>query len=279
MIKEFADYFSLSVWDWMAVVVALCSLAVACLSLLIAKKTLASQQQTEKNTLPIINLQTQDVLLDRLYEELFNANISIKAIQIYLKDGYSLHFSKYFLQDILLDENLVHLELFYTNPSLYVDMNRLHRAVKEFNLLLDTANDAFLKYKDGDNSLDKFFNILLNNLHSLQMLWITCLAEMGNGGMGSRLVKIMQDYLDEKKRDEEFMVNLTNSPKSDYSNDMHYIELYDSYKKLSFVRILKGLSSGNPIDDDIFINSLVERMVVETYNKINHFTYYGMVKL
>ena len=77
MIKEFADYFSLSVWDWMAVVVALCSLAVACLSLLIAKKTLASQQQTEKNTLPIINLQTQDVLLDRLYEELFNANISI----------------------------------------------------------------------------------------------------------------------------------------------------------------------------------------------------------
>lgn len=60
MVKEFAEYFSLTIWDWFTAIVAVISLIVAVFAFVIAiktyrvsKKTLASQQQTEKNTTPV----------------------------------------------------------------------------------------------------------------------------------------------------------------------------------------------------------------------------------
>ena len=40
MIKEFAEYFSLTVWDWMAFIIAVSSLFVALFSYVVALRTL-----------------------------------------------------------------------------------------------------------------------------------------------------------------------------------------------------------------------------------------------
>ena len=87
MVKEFAEYFSLTIWDWFTAIVAVISLIVAVFAFVIAiktyrvsKKTLASQQQTEKNTTPVINLKIQELILNKMIENLYFDRMELMAI-------------------------------------------------------------------------------------------------------------------------------------------------------------------------------------------------------
>ena len=47
MIKEFAEWLDLTIWDWIAITVSFCSLLVAILSFVIARQTLKSKIQCQ----------------------------------------------------------------------------------------------------------------------------------------------------------------------------------------------------------------------------------------
>ena len=105
MIKEFAEWLSLTDWDWIAVSVALFSLLVAYLSLVVAKRTLKSQRQTEQNTMPIINIGIQKFLLDEFILKLLDGHIRLTALwNVLEKENYS----KYPSELILKKDNNTH---------------------------------------------------------------------------------------------------------------------------------------------------------------------------
>ena len=79
-IKEIAEYLELTIWDWLAVLIALLSFFIACFSLYYAIKTLKSQRQTEKNTLPIINRDIQRFQLCDLIRKLLDGHMRLTAL-------------------------------------------------------------------------------------------------------------------------------------------------------------------------------------------------------
>lgn len=171
MIKEFAERLSLSVWDWIAVLIALSSLLVAFISLLIAKKTLTSQKQTEKNTMPIINKNIQEFLLAELILKLFDGHIKIAALWNLLNEQL---FTKYpteqILERIKIPSDTIHVELYYNSPEMY----RIHQGLKEminnYNYSIETVNrhlkDTTIKKEILYN---EFFNLVEYNDNIAEM--------------------------------------------------------------------------------------------------------------
>lgn len=114
MIKEFAEWLDLTIWDWIAVAVSFCSLLVAVLSFIIARQTLKSQRQTEKNTMPIINVGIQELLLNELILKLLDGHIRITALWYLLNEKkYVFYPSEHILEKIHIPIDTIHVDLFY----------------------------------------------------------------------------------------------------------------------------------------------------------------------
>lgn len=185
MIEEFAKYLSLNVWDWIAVLVSLCSIIIAFISLMIAKHTLAiakltlkSQRQTEKNTLPIININTQSILFNELIVSIYDTHISLIALRFLLRDEANLRLSKHVLKSLALDGGLVHSELFYNNPSVYEDVIKLQKTIKEYNMNLAVVNDYLYDNHDNLNKrlIEQYFKMLLLKQYAIVLIWITVIS-------------------------------------------------------------------------------------------------------
>jgi hypothetical protein len=164
MIKEFAEWLDLTIWDWIAVSVSLCSLMVAILSFVIARLTLKSQRQTEKNTMPIINIDIQQFLLDEFILRLLDGHIRLTALWYVLeKENYSKYPSEQILKKIQIPIDTIHTELFYNNPSHYRMMQGLLDMIKNYNIGIDVLN-THLK----DSSIEKglLYNEMYNTLKS-----------------------------------------------------------------------------------------------------------------
>ncbi|MBR5748202.1 MAG: hypothetical protein IKY01_05375 [Prevotella sp.] len=141
MIKEFAEWLSLTVWDWIAVSVALCSLFVAILSFIIARQTLKSQRQTEENTMPIINKDIQQFLLDEFIVKLLDGYLRILALWNILDDKkYKYYPLEQILEIIKLPSTNIHCELFYKNHTSYRIIEGLIELINEYNVNIDSLN-------------------------------------------------------------------------------------------------------------------------------------------
>ena len=150
-IKEIATRFYLKDWDWIAVSIAFFSLIVAFISIMIAMRTLKSQRQTEKNTMPIINMKIQEFLLNELFLKLFDGQLMITALWYLLNDKkYELYPSEQILEKIKMPVTHIHSELFYKNYKSYRTIAGLVDMVNEYNIAITTLNNHL-----HDNAINK----------------------------------------------------------------------------------------------------------------------------
>jgi len=221
MIKEFADYFSLSIWDWMAFIIALFSFCVAFMSLMIAKKTLASQRQTEKNTMPIINLKTQEVLFGKLMSDTYRTRIALEALWLLVREEKKAYLSKHIMNSLKLDSELLHCELFYNDPTFYLQVNDLQKEIKYFNMHLAVVNDYFSDYHgDLDYEIkEKYISMLENIIRSIVLQWITAITMIFADNYTDIVKKWMIDEIKNEERNEKFVKNLFDIQKKKYYKD------------------------------------------------------------
>ena len=86
MIEDFARSLDLNVWDWIAVVVSFCSFVIAVMSYLIARNTLKSQRQTEKNTMPVITKERQYEVFKSIENQILSNYIYALAIILIIRE-------------------------------------------------------------------------------------------------------------------------------------------------------------------------------------------------
>jgi hypothetical protein len=165
MVKEIAEYLSLTVWDWLAVTVALCSLFIAILSFIIAKKTLMSQRQTEQNTMPIITLKIQEQLLNDLILRLLDGHIRMTALWYLLNEKkYAQYASEYILAEVKIPQEIIHVDLFYKDQDRYRAVQGLLDMVCNYNYRIEVLN-SHLKDQTISSELlyNEFFNLIKLN--------------------------------------------------------------------------------------------------------------------
>lgn len=105
MIEEIVNFgksLHLNTWDWIAVIIAVFSFIVAVFSLVIAWRTLISQRQTAKNTMPVITIGAQFESLVSIAFQIIDNYIDSLALKIKAENMQAEEYlSDIFLSSIL----------------------------------------------------------------------------------------------------------------------------------------------------------------------------------
>lgn len=141
-------------WDVAASIIALLSICIAIASFIIALKTLKSQIQTAKNTMPVITQEIQEVLLERMFRKIFDNYIALNALkQIVNQTNYLSYPSEDILRGLKIDDTYIHMELYYNTPSNYKVIHNLLYSIKSYNIKLDVFNEHL---KENHISVDYY---------------------------------------------------------------------------------------------------------------------------
>jgi len=176
MVKEFAEYLSLTVWDWLAVTIALCSLIIASLSFIVARRTLSSQRKTEKNTLPLFTKENQIETLEYIASSIVSSYIWVKAASLSLKQLKEGTFvSELLISDLKIKSEEIHLELFYgcdiksniTKSSIYSVLSNLKNTIKLFNEKCDIIGKHLASQDIKISSKIKEFDVVENSIKTI----------------------------------------------------------------------------------------------------------------
>lgn len=252
MIEEFAKSLSLTIWDWMAVLVALLSFLVASFSLIVAFKTLKSQRQTEINTLPVINLEIQEFLLCQLALALLDSHIRTTASwKLTNEKKYLFYLSEKILYQLKLPADLIHVELFYNNYEHYKTIQGLVNMINNYNQSIDVLIEH-LRNKKIDTDVIYFeFLYQLKNNDLLVSTW-------------SKVMTILFGYDDEMKSHlfEGFIIEIPNTEIAElqlsyYKDKEEYSEFFldESNKK----KMLLFMEKKTKFLHDEFIKFLIKR--------------------
>ena len=133
-VVEFAEKYGLSTWDWVALIITSLSLIIAIVSVVIATKTLRSQEETQKNTQPVMNIENQEFLIGQKLLCILDSYIYMFALQYFLtKNDYKVKPSSHFwhLTEIALGD--LNESLFYNENNKFVAFHRLREVIEEFN--------------------------------------------------------------------------------------------------------------------------------------------------
>ena len=176
-IKEIAEYLELTIWDWVAVLIALISLIVALFSLYVAKNTLKSQRKTEKNTLPLFTKEKQYEVLVSIIDSFVDNLIEAYVIKLKMqKNKRHIIPSELLFPSNFIDSRELHLELFYNEkedtdqdrseflimlkPSDYSLMSNLKKMIDTYNKNCNTiahqAENQLLDYSTIKSEFDYF---------------------------------------------------------------------------------------------------------------------------
>lgn len=172
-LTDFGTELGFNIWDWSAVVVSLCSVLIAIVSLCVAVKTLKSQKKTEKNTAPLIDVKIQLFLLNNSLRELYESFISITALFSALElTKYRVSPSKQFWDLVYIDTNNFHAELFYGDENRFRKMYYLMSYIKKFNNDVSDLRDRIAN-KNVDWNLKKEIILhICEDIGDLLQLWV-----------------------------------------------------------------------------------------------------------
>lgn len=220
-IEEIAEYLQLTVWDWLAVLIALLSFCIACLSLFYAIKTLKSQRQTEKNTLPIINLDIQRFQLCDLIRKLLDGHMRLTALWHMLNNhAFKVYPTERILRLIKIPQDIIHIELFYNNYVYYRCMQGLIDMIDDYNTSIDILENHLKDSSvDGDFLYNEFFHITNKN-DSLAESW-------------DKIMTIVFGYNKEDKSSlfDEYIENISDDVVSGHYDNVFYksSEVYSDF--------------------------------------------------
>lgn len=253
MMRDFVNYFNLDPWDWFSAIVAFFSLIVAIFAFIIAKRTLASQKQTEKNTMPIINIDIQEFLLKEFIFKLLDGQIRISAIWYLLHGKNYLYYpSEQILEKLKVSTESIHTELFYNRADDYLALQGLLNITIEYNINITVLN-AHLSNNSIDNNLlyQEFDNIIKQNA-KIAEIWgkvMTCIYNYDPSKTASVFAKLLNmindnvvnyEYVLFKDNDDKYLdlLNDDNDKKKFlYYMDTSALKFIDEYEHFIIKKI------------------------------------------
>lgn len=141
---------TLNSFDWVSFAVALIALVVAFVTLYytivtlnVTKKTLVSQERTERNTRKI-SFESQSDLLSALLSDIFYRFADICAIHIYLEQhNYTCYPNEKYFNDLKLSLTYIQENSdVRENNDIYIDLAMLKERVSDYNDMLRTYSDT-----------------------------------------------------------------------------------------------------------------------------------------
>lgn len=172
LIDDLANQYSLDKWDWVAVSIAFCSFCIAVTALVVAVKTLKSQRQTEKNTMPIITLQIQEFLLKEFVFKLLDGQIRVGALWHLLSaKNYSFYPSEQLLEKVKIPMDIFHIELFYNNADLYHCLNGLVDMTSEYNTNIGVLNNHLKNPSISSDIINQEFDTIVRQNEKIADTW------------------------------------------------------------------------------------------------------------
>ena len=179
-VKNFAESFGLSSWDWSAILISILSFALAIWSLCVARRTLKSQRKTEKNTTPAINRDVQLFLLNNKIKEAYESFIHLLLLKVSLEgvnvDGinYKVKPTSQFWNVVRLNVDELHEHLFYNNVEQFSNFHTLVDFIKFYNedikVLEEFVNNPNINASYKRAILKKS----IENLFPIIQLWYNC---------------------------------------------------------------------------------------------------------
>lgn len=135
-IEHFAKSAGLNIWDWLAAIIAVVSLLVAAASLIIATKTLKSQEATQRNTTPVINITIQKMLWKKLIIKLYINLMKMYSLSLQLgKEKYKKKPEVYYIKGFCIEpDEYIHEELFYSDEQRFKSAHRVKENIEHYNL-------------------------------------------------------------------------------------------------------------------------------------------------
>lgn len=236
MVKEFAEYLSLTVWDWIAVIIALCSFIIASMSFVIARKTLLSQRQTEMNTMPIVNLDVQEFLLCEFITKLFDGHLMITALWYLLNENnYKSYPSEQILENLKISSSYIHVELFYNEPAHFRTIEGIVDMVREYNVSISTLNNHLQRVKIPEEILYREFEKLIHINDRIANTWCKLMHLLFNYDVSARK-KIIEPFINDITQDD-----IENCKLKYYNQDEVYTLFtqneYDKRRLLTFMQL------------------------------------------
>lgn len=160
-IDDIAQTLHVTEWDWVAVSIALSSFIVAIISIIIAIKTLHSQRQTEKNTMPIMNNNIQEMLVKEMIRDIFDGYLRLTAIKFSLEE---MNYNSYPFEEKILElkipADILHVDLYYNEIDKYRCLQGLANMIQQYNLRIDLLYE---KLKSVNIPSD-FVKVTMDNL-------------------------------------------------------------------------------------------------------------------
>lgn len=158
-ISEFAKNHALNDWDWLALIISIVALVIASITLIVAIKTLHSQQATQDNTAPIITMKVQKKLWLYLIKQLYYKLQYLHVLQIQLQRcNYKKKPEESFIQSFcIIPESYIHEELFYDDDDNYGDVNWLKKHIMEYNMYFRSATSHLNQRNIKPEIIDRMF--------------------------------------------------------------------------------------------------------------------------
>lgn len=165
ILRYYVEDWGISIWDWITASVTICSFVVAVCAFIIARKTLKSQKQTEKNTMPVINMEIQEFLFGGLVLKLLDAHVKLAALWYLLNEKeFSYYPSEHILEKLKIDKNLIHVELFYDNFDNYTVVEGFVDMLNSYNINITILNEHLKSPKISNEMLyNEFYSLIHEN--------------------------------------------------------------------------------------------------------------------
>lgn len=158
---------SIDSWDFIAVIIAFCSFCVAicsfCVALrsyFIAKKTLTSQQQTEKNTTPLMDEGVQNFLMKENLYQIYDAFNNLNALKSVLDKCHYKSFPFSGIQnDLEISPDFIHIEIFYSQVNTFHAFKGFINAIRQYNSKLS----YFFESLRNQELHESHYSIMMDN--------------------------------------------------------------------------------------------------------------------
>ena len=172
-IDSIAQTLHVTTWDWVAVCIALSSFIVAIMSIIIAIKTLHSQRQTEKNTMPIMNNNIQEMLLKEMIRDVFDGYLRMTAINLSLGEmNYNSYPTEEKILELKIPTNMLHIDLYYNEIDKYHCLKGLANMIQQYNLRIDLLYEKLKSVNiPSDFVKETMDNLLYRNAQIANTWW------------------------------------------------------------------------------------------------------------
>lgn len=172
LLRYFVEEWGISIWDWITAGLTMLSLVVAVCAFIIARKTLKSQKQTEKNTMPVINMEIQEFLFSGLVLKLLDAHMKLAALWHLLNEkDFRFYPSEHILEKLKIDKKLIHAELFYGNYDDYRVVEGFLDMLNSYNINIAILNEHLKNPIISNEMLYNEFYSLIHENNRLADKW------------------------------------------------------------------------------------------------------------